>query len=145
MLIDIWTKRHDLKIAELETACFDYPWSKDMIDQTVCSDNFFGLVAVEDDEVCGYAGAVCGFDIADIALVAVAPECRKRGYAFRLMTELCGALLTRGVREIFIEVRASNFAAIGLYEKCGFKKVGLRKNYYEDSEDAIVMMRNKEN
>lgn len=143
MLIERWTSSHDSRVAELEKACFDYPWSEEMVGATSSSDNFFGLVLTEGGIVYGYAGAVCAFDSADIALVAVSPDRRRRGLGFAVVTALCDELFKREIREIFLEVRASNLSAIGLYEKCGFKAVALRKKYYEDAEDAIVMVKSK--
>ena len=45
------------------------------------------------------------------------------------------------ITQIFLEVRVSNESAKALYLKLGFKPVGIRKNYYENSEDAIVMLK----
>lgn len=144
MLIERWNSSHDSRVAALEKVCFDYPWSEEMVVETSSLDNFFGLVLTEDGVVYGYAGAVCAFDVADVALVAVSPDRRRRGLGFAVTAALCDELEKRGIREIFLEVRASNLSAIGLYEKCGFKAVGLRKKYYEDAEDAIVMVKSKQ-
>ena len=95
------------------------------------------------DEIVGYAGAVFASDVADIALVAVSPSHVRKGYAFGLVTALCEELFSRGVAFVYLEVRKSNIAAVKLYDKCGFKPVGISKKYYEDSEDAIVMMKVK--
>ena len=92
-------------------------------------------------EIVGYAGAVFASDVADIALVAVSPSHVRKGYAFGLVVALCEELFSRGVAFVYLEVRKSNFAAIKLYDKCGFKPVGIRKRYYEDAEDAMVMMK----
>jgi len=136
-----WVRSDNTQISELEKICFAFPWSADMVDETASGDNFYGFVAEVDEKIVGYAGAVFALDVADIALVAVAPSYLRRGYAFKLMGKLCSSLNEKGVRYIYLEVRAGNIPAKKLYEKCGFIPVGIRKNYYEDTEDAIVMMK----
>lgn len=141
MLIKNWTTEFNEDVYRLEQICFEYPWNKDMVEETASGDNFSGVVAVEDGKTVGYAGAVFALDVADIALVAVAPDYTRRGFAFALVNKLCENLLARGVEYVYLEVRRSNFAAIALYTKCGFAPVGIRKKYYENAEDAIVMMK----
>ena len=172
MLIKKWTPNDSPAVAELEKICFKYPWSAEMVEETASGDNFCGFVAVagdcesdypcdssensanessdngkntvgQKDQIVGYAGAVFASDVADIALVAVSPSHVRNRYAFRLVTALCEELFSRNVEFVYLEVRKSNFAAIKLYDKCGFKPVGIRKKYYEDAEDAIVMMKVK--
>ena len=74
MLIKNWTTEFNEEVYRLEQICFEYPWNKDMVEETASGDNFSGVVAVEDDKTVGYAGAVFALDVADIALVAVAPD-----------------------------------------------------------------------
>jgi ribosomal-protein-alanine N-acetyltransferase len=73
--------------------------------------------------------------------LVVAPELRGMGLGKRLLSFVLGEMRQRGVVEAVLEVRASNEAAIGLYEGFGFEKLYVRKNYYGD-EDAIVMRLN---
>ena len=167
MLIRKWTPNDSPSVAELEKICFKYPWSAEMVEETASGDNFCGFVAVDGEsvsesaggsgknvadaassdgqknEIVGYAGAVFASDVADVALVAVSPSHVRKGYAFGLVTALCEELFSRGVAFVYLEVRKSNIAAVKLYDKCGFKPVGIRKKYYEDAEDAIVMMKVK--
>ena len=73
----------------------------------------------------------------EILNVAVAPAARRRGVARRLLEEE----LARGERTWFLEVRESNEKAIALYESLGFRRVGARKNYYEDPSETGIVMR----
>lgn len=74
----------------------------------------------------------------EVLLVAVAPAARRRGIG----SALIGALLARaGAATAHLEVRASNVAAIALYERAGFVAAGRRPRYYEGREDAITMRR----
>ncbi len=139
MLIREWKSGDNYVIAELEKKCFSYPWSYDMVCQTQGLNNFCGVVAIIDEKVVGYAGAIFASDIADVALVAVDPEFRRQKIAERAVKTLIDALIQKKVEKIFLEVRVSNQPARGLYTKLGFEEIGIRKNYYEDAEDAIVM------
>lgn len=139
MLIRRWEGGDNREIAQLESVCFSDPWTLEMVAETQNVSNFAGYVCEVDGEVVGYAGAIYAFDTSDIALVAVAPEFRRRGIAQNLLATLECELKKRGVSCIYLEVRKSNENAKNLYIKCGFLPVGIRKNYYENTEDAIVM------
>ena len=58
-----------------------------------------------------------------------------------MINRLIEGLLVKNVNELFLEVRVSNTPARSLYKKMGFEEVGVRKKYYEDTEDAIVMLK----
>lgn len=72
--------------------------------------------------------------------LAVAPDSRRRGVGGALLAALLGEAKARKLAFLTLEVRESNFPAIGLYKKYGFAPVGVRKNYYErPREDALLM------
>jgi ribosomal-protein-alanine N-acetyltransferase len=84
--------------------------------------------------------ARCAADEAEILNLAVAPESRRRGYATALTQEALRDFLGQGVRRVFLEVRASNRAAIAFYEGLGFRGAGRRAAYYDKPrEDAVCM------
>jgi [ribosomal protein S18]-alanine N-acetyltransferase len=96
------------------------------------------------------SGALAGFAIAAIAaceppeaeleMIGVSAPCRRRGLALRLFASLTGELRRAGVREIYLEVRASNQPALALYYVLGFAQTGLRPRYYSlPAEDAVLM------
>ena len=138
-MIRDWLFSDNGQISELEKKCFAFPWSYEMVCETQGQDNFYGVVAEENGGVIGYAGAIYCLDQADIALVATHPDYRRKGIAENVVNQLIGALLLKGVTTVYLEVRVNNHGARSLYEKLGFTMVGIRKNYYEDAEDAIVM------
>lgn len=140
MLIREWTSKDNLRITELEKLCFEFPWTYEMIEQTQSQKNFFGVVAQIQEQVVGYAGAIYSCDTADVALVAVDPNYRKQGIGESIVNALIAQLIKIGIKSVFLEVRASNEPAKALYAKCGFVPVGVRKRYYENAEDAIVMI-----
>ena len=91
--------------------------------------------------------AVAGFIISRLVAgelhvnnVAVRPECRGRGIAAQLLTVMLRQGRSKGARIAFLEVRAGNAAAQGLYRRCGFQVTGRRKRYYNQPvEDALLM------
>lgn len=82
-------------------------------------------------------------DEAEIQSFCVLPTVRKRGLGRSLLMEFCCRMRQAGIREIFLEVRANNDAALRLYKRAGFEEVGQRKNYYDgkdgEKRDALVM------
>ncbi len=93
------------------------------------------------------SGLVAGFVVARLILpeaelesIAVAAEFQRRGVARELFSALTEGLERREVKEILLEVRAGNGAALGLYRSLGFGEEGRRRGYYADPvEDAVLM------
>jgi len=134
------TTAHVAQVAALEKLCFADPWSENSIRSEVDNVLALWMVAMEDDRVVGYVGSqtVCGET--DMMNIAVHPDYRRRGIAESLVDVLIRELKNRGSICLTLEVRASNAPAIGLYEKLGFREVGLRKNYYRNPrEDARIL------
>lgn len=91
-------------------------------------------------EVVGYMGMWIIVDEAHITNIAVHPQARRQQIAELAVRQMMLVAKERGAERMTLEVRKSNEAAIGLYEKVGFVNYGLRKNYYiEPREDAIIM------
>lgn len=114
-------------------------WSADSFESEAAKDNGIVLYISENERIialiCGYYAVGEG----DITSVAVHPDFRRRGLALRLISEF-EAMLPDDAEDIFLEVRESNSAAVSLYEKCGFKAISIRKNFYDSPvENAIVM------
>jgi ribosomal-protein-alanine N-acetyltransferase len=92
-------------------------------------------------------GVVEGFAVAslmppegELETIAVAAKAQRQGLARRLFAELTAELGKAGIKEVFLEVRASNQPALGLYRGLGFAETGRRVRYYHDPvEDAILM------
>jgi ribosomal-protein-alanine N-acetyltransferase len=98
------------------------------------------VVAVNDGEIVGYAGLAAAADQADVQTIGVRTDFQGRGLGAALLTELLDEAARRSCTAVFLEVRADNPRAQGLYERFGFDVVGVRKGYYQPSGvDAIVM------
>jgi ribosomal-protein-alanine N-acetyltransferase len=100
------------------------------------------LVALDDNTVVGYAG-LCDYpDEAFVQTIAVAEAVQGRGIGAQLLTALLDEAARRRQPRVALEVRADNDRAIGLYERFGFRRSGVRRRYYQPSgADALVMVR----
>ena len=129
------------EVAALEQRCFSRPWSRAQLAEELGRDYALYLTATDDGgRLMGYAGAHLAADEADINNVATAPEFRRRGVAEALLRRILELAEARGARHFYLEVRQSNLAARALYEKLGFRPLGLRRNYYTDpTEHAVIM------
>ena len=92
-------------------------------------------------EIVGTALGVLLHDEAHVVDLAVADAHRRRGIASRLLAQLDTDLRARGATATTLEVRASNDAALALYERLGFVAEGRRPRYYPDGEDAVLCWR----
>lgn len=126
------------KIAEIEKASIPQPWSEAAFADALTQENAVTLVAETDGEIAGFITGVFLFDNADIYSVATAEQHRKKGIGGKLLTAFFDTLPTE-VETVGLEVRESNLSAISLYEKHGFERVGLRKNFYEQPRENAVL------
>ena len=120
-------------VAKAESICFTNGWTADDIRAEL--DSEYGVCCVENGV--GYAIGRVSFDEAELHRIAVLPEKRRTGAGERLLREFLAACKDRGAEKVFLEVRSKNHPAAGLYEKCGFERIAVRKKYYGD-DDALV-------
>ncbi|MGW5261392.1 ribosomal protein S18-alanine N-acetyltransferase [Microbispora sp. NPDC004025] len=99
------------------------------------------LVAEVGDRVVGYAGLAAAGDQADVQTIAVLAGHRRAGVGTALMDALLAEAVRRGAASVFLEVRADNPPAQAMYERFGFRRLGLRRRYYDDGTDAITMVK----
>ncbi|MGA4990311.1 ribosomal protein S18-alanine N-acetyltransferase [Nonomuraea bangladeshensis] len=99
------------------------------------------VVALDEDEIVGYAGLAAASDQADVQTIAVLDKHQGRGIGSALLTELLAEARRRGAREMFLEVRADNPRAQAVYRRFEFEEIGTRRRYYDDGTDAIMMRR----
>jgi ribosomal-protein-alanine N-acetyltransferase len=128
-------------IMALEEKCFRVPWTRFSFESELMTNMLaFYTVMVKDDVIIGYGGYWQVIDEAHVTNIAVDPDFRRLGFGRRLMLFVMKEALKKGVCTMTLEVRASNLAAIHLYEQLNFKQEGVRKGYYQDDgEDAIIM------
>ncbi|HHY40954.1 MAG TPA: ribosomal protein S18-alanine N-acetyltransferase [Syntrophaceticus sp.] len=136
------------EIMLIEKCSFPAPWSAKAFLNELQNKFARYFVLVEQGKVIGYAGMWLFARESHITTIAVHPNYRNQGYGRMLMNFLIEYSRQEDVDTMILEVRTSNIPAIKLYSSLGFKKIGIRKNYYlETQEDAIVMLRkfNEEN
>ena len=129
-------------VAAIEQATFARPWSRESFRQELTRNAVARyLVAEENGNILGYAGAWIILDESHITNIAVREDARGRGIGRKLTAELLRVLSNLGAGYATLEVRVSNQPAQNLYKSLGFVSVGKRKRYYEDNgEDAFLMV-----
>ena len=136
----LMNESHVLQIAELEKLCFADPWSVNSIRSELTNPLSVWVVALENDVVVGYVGSQTVLAETDMMNLAVHPDFRRTGIGRRLVEELVLRIKQQGSHVLMLEVRASNKAAIRLYDNMGFLQVGRRPNYYRNPrEDALIL------
>ncbi|MBQ8768904.1 MAG: ribosomal protein S18-alanine N-acetyltransferase [Oscillospiraceae bacterium] len=131
---------HVPQVAALEKLCFSEPWSENSLAGELGNPLSLWLVALDGDRVAGYVGSQSVMGETDMMNIAVAPDYRRQGVAAALIDALVKQLKANGNHCLTLEVRASNAAAIRLYEKLGFAPIGRRPNYYRSPrEDALIL------
>lgn len=122
----------------LENACFERPWSFEMLSFELHSPLCVLACEKRDGKIAAYALGRVIADEGELLRLGTSPSARRQGLAEKALAALFGKMREKGAARCFLEVRSRNVPAISLYEKRGFKRVGLRKKYYGD-DDAIVM------
>ena len=127
-------------VAELEREDSLNPWNETGLFTYFIRDDAVLLVAEEDGEILGFAGALLAPPEADILDITIRRDTRRKGYGSELFSALIEKTESLGVNTVFLEVREGNDPARSLYRKFGFRETGIRKNYYTDPpEDGISM------
>jgi ribosomal-protein-alanine N-acetyltransferase len=135
-------RRHLRKVLEIEEKLYPRPWTH----HTFVSElgqmragNRYYLVAYVGDTMVGYGGLMFSGDDAHVTNIAVDPAWQGRGVATEMMLDLVLLAHDRGCVAMTLEVRHTNTVAQNLYRRFGFVPAGVRKRYYENTDDAIVM------
>ena len=126
--------------AKIEREIFSMPWSEKDFKDAIENKNNLYVVAYRENEVLAYCGIWGVSPEGQICNVAVKSECRREGIAFSMLECAMKEAQLMGIKEFTLEVREKNQPAISLYEKLGFKKEGLRKDFYEKPQDNAVIM-----
>ena len=124
-----------------EKAYGEHHWSKDSFMNELSNDLARYYSALNSDgKLLGYAGCWQILEEVHITNIAVSPEYRRQKIGERLLRQIIDDCYKNKAKYITLEVRVSNNPAISLYEKYGFKSLGVRKGYYQNNnEDALIM------
>lgn len=128
------------EVAALELSVYSHPWTRGNFSDSLRSGyecwtarNGFGLV--------GYFVLSAAAGEAHLLNLSVASQCQRRGHGSALLRQALHLARARGARELLLEVRPGNLAARALYERFGFRQIGVRRGYYpahSGREDALV-------
>ena len=125
----------------IETRAHAFPWSEKTLNSNQ-GERYFNLKLSVNDEMAAFAITQVVLDEATLFNIAVDPAYQRRGFGRALLEHLIRELERRDVLTLWLEVRASNTAAIALYESLGFNEATVRRNYYPTAtgrEDALIM------
>jgi ribosomal-protein-alanine N-acetyltransferase len=128
------------RVMELEKAIFASPWRRSFFVADINRPGGLCIVAVQEGMVDGYAVA-WGGDELHLANLAVAALQRRKGIATLLLGAVLDHAQRRSTKSVYLEVRISNTGARQFYARHGFVPTYLRKGYYENGEDAVIMER----
>ena len=140
----------DMTMEDIETIApnfqteFDEFWNINNLRNDFANPNSKYFVAKIDDEIVGFAGILKICDEANIMNIATKVSKRHLGIGTKLLEALISSAKEMGCTSITLEVNDHNTVAINLYEKFNFKRIGIRKKYYNNTDDAIIMTLNED-
>jgi [ribosomal protein S18]-alanine N-acetyltransferase len=127
-------------IAHLHAASFHRGWSDGEIERMLRDRNVLAHRAMSGRTFAGFILSRLVTDEAEILSVAVAAARRGKGLARRLLDLHLRRLAGLGVRTVFLEVEEGNGPALRLYRRAGFRQVGRREGYYQESKGAAALV-----
>jgi len=132
-------RAHPIVLATIHAQCFPAgeAWDAGVMAAELSQPGVFGFLA----EAGGMILCRVAADEAEILTLAVTPAARRRGIGRALVKEAAMHALTQGASRFFLEVSTSNQPAQALYRAAGFVQVGIRRRYYPDGADALVLSR----
>lgn len=118
---------------------FDDFWTYDILNDELNNPNSEYFVAKLENNILGFAGIWKSVDDVHITDIVVKKTNRNLGVGSKLLEKLISTAISENFKAITLEVNENNLPAINLYLKYGFKNVGLRKKYYDNKYNAIIM------
>lgn len=118
---------------------FDDFWNFEIFKEELANNNSMYLVLRYENEIVSFGGIKIILDEADIMNIVTKKDKRNQGFAKFLLNELITIAEEQNCKTITLEVDENNLPAIKLYKDFEFKEVGKRKNYYKNSNTAILM------
>lgn len=130
-------------VFEISKICFSIPWSRTSIESELSNPLAKYIIAknMETNQVIGFIGVWIISGEGDITNIGVHPDYRRQNIASGLLNSLINLCKDFDCNLLNLEVRRSNIIAQNLYNKFNFKEIGVRKNYYGNNEDAILMQK----
>lgn len=127
------------EISNILTSDFDDFWNASILETELKNPFSKYIIAKINNQIVGFAGVIDTVDQLEITNIVVKKDFRKKGIGNKLLLELINIAKKSNKNEIILEVNSNNLSAIKLYEKNGFKNIGFRKKYYNNTDDANIM------
>lgn len=129
-------------VLAIEETVQRFPWTRGNFIDALDSGYLCCVDEAEEGGIRAYAILMPGVDEAELLTIGVAKTGQRKGLGRALLAQMLGMARAKNMRRAFLEVRASNVAAIALYRSAGFSQIGERRAYYRNedgNEDALVM------
>ena len=137
--IEKMTKEHLNQIKDILQEQFDEFWNENVLDKELENPLSEYVVAIENNEVVGYAGLWQPIDEGHITNIVTKKNKRGNHIGTKMLEELIKLAQNRNLKCVTLEVNEHNVPAINLYKKYNFIAVGKRTKYYNNIDDAIIM------
>lgn len=118
---------------------FDEFWNENILISEIKNENTKYIKATIEDKIVGFAGILINYDDIHIMNIVVRKDCRKNGIGNELLKSLIELAKKENKESLTLEVNEKNVPAIKLYEKFNFENLGIRKRYYNNTDNAIIM------
>lgn len=128
-------------IMQIEPTIYSHPWTRGNFSDSINS-GYSAWLLMQEKTMIGYALMMLVLDEAHLLNLSIAKNYQKLGFGKILLNKMCEIAKQHKAANMFLEVRASNIAAIKLYENVGFNEMSIRRNYYPahgGREDAVLM------
>ena len=125
----------------IENAIYAFPWTPGNFRDSLAA-GYDCWIHARAGDLIGYAVVMRASDEAHLLNLSIAAGCQRQGHGGQLLQRLCEVARGQGARQMLLEVRPSNAAGLRLYERHGFQRVCLRRDYYPapaGREDALVL------
>ena len=130
------------QVLQIEQRAYPHPWTRGNFSDALRS-GYHARVLLAGEQVLGYYIAMQGVDEVHLLNITVSPDHQRQGWGRVMLDALALWARSLGAQWLWLEVRVSNTRALAVYEAHGYRRVGLRKNYYPaghgQREDAVVM------
>lgn len=141
--IDLMKEEDIDDVINISSLSLKESWSKESFLKELTNPLAKYFLIKKNTEILGFAGVWIILDEGHITNIAIHPIHRSKGIGTILLKELIKQCKSYNCNSLTLEVRESNYVALNLYTKLGFKSVGKRNNYYSDNnEDAVIMWLN---
>jgi len=128
-------------VMQIEPTIYSHPWTRGNFSDSIHS-GYSAWMMMQGQHIVGYALMMLVLDEAHLLNLSIDKPFQKQGFGKMLIEKMCKIAKQYKAANMFLEVRASNIAAIALYENVGFNEMSIRRNYYPahgGREDAVLM------